>query len=201
MEALPISIFSIESKPYGITYGEWSAKWWQWLLSIPKPDNPAFDSTGINANVNQNDPNVFFLCQTYEGVKSIPNRSVKVPAGRSIFMPVINWVSILHDDGETDQELLAIAKQRMDVVANLEITVNGITINEGLEKYRAQSPFFDVALPEGNIVDSSPGSRRCVADGYWVFLESLDTVRAISSFGSCSSGVTKIGVNYEITTK
>ena len=66
MQSLPISIFPIHSKPFGYTYGEWSAMWWQWLLSIPKSKNPALDSTGANAHINQNYPNVFFLCQTYQ---------------------------------------------------------------------------------------------------------------------------------------
>ncbi len=199
METSSILVSPSDSKPYGLSYVEWSIKWWQWLLSIPKSNNPALDSTGVNANVNQSDPNVFFLCQTYEGVKSIPNRSIHVPAGRSVFMPVINWISILHIDGETDQELVSTAKQRMDVVANLEIIINGTTINKGLEKYRAQSPFFYVVLPEDNIIEYFPGSRRCVSDGYWVFLKSLEKQTRLSSFGSCSSGVTKIGVNYEIS--
>lgn len=198
MIASPISIFPIDSKPYGKTYGEWSAEWWQWLLSIPMPDNPLFDLSGIKAHVNQTDPNVFFLCQTHERLKSIPNRSVSVPAGISVFIPVINWISIRHVHGETDQELFSTAKHRMDIVGNLEITINGITINKGLEMFRTQSPFFDVALPESNIIDESYGSRRCIADGYWLFLKSLDSHTKLSSFGSCSSGVTKIGANYEI---
>ena len=133
MRSLQASIFPIDSKPFGYTYGEWSARWWQWLLSIPMPRNPAFDFTGANANMNQNHPNVFFLCQTYEGVASIPIRIVTLRAGKSIFMPIINWVSILHNDGETDQELIDIAIRKMDVVANLQITVDGITIKKGLE--------------------------------------------------------------------
>src|SRR4051812_1041314 len=27
------------SKPYGLTYGEWSAKWWQWMQAIPLAEN------------------------------------------------------------------------------------------------------------------------------------------------------------------
>ena len=32
-------VFSPDSKPYGMTYGEWSVKWWQWIESIPKEHN------------------------------------------------------------------------------------------------------------------------------------------------------------------
>ncbi|MGB8035735.1 MAG: hypothetical protein WCF03_18120 [Nitrososphaeraceae archaeon] len=198
MQSLPLPIFPIDSKPCGLTYSEWSTKWWQWLLSIPKSNNPAFDSTGNYANVNQNDPNVFFLCQTIESVASVPNRTITLPANRSIFMPIINWISTLHKDGETDREMIAIAKERMDVVANLEVTINGTTIKEGLEKYRARSPFFDIILPEDNIVEVPAGPTRCVSDGYWIFLEPLKKGTKLSSFSSCSSGVTKIRVSYDL---
>jgi hypothetical protein len=202
MQSLSISIFPIHSKPLGYTYGEWSARWWQWLLSIPKSKNPALDSTGANAHINQIYPNVFFLCQTYqEGVPSIPNRTVTVPAGRSIFMPIINWISIMHNDGETDQELIQIANKRMDVVANLQITINELTLKDGLKEYRAQSAFFDIALPEDNIVALPPGLTRAVSDGYWLFLKPLEDNIKITSFGSCSSGLTKIGVSYNLSIK
>jgi hypothetical protein len=200
MQSLPISIFPIHSKPLGYTYEEWSARWWQWLLSIPKSKNPAFDSTGANANINQNYPNVLFLCQTYEeGAPFVPKRTVAVLAGSSIFMPIINWISVLHIDGESEQESVEIANKRMDVVANLQITINGLTVKNGLEEYRVQSPFFGVTLPEGNILGSPSGLIRAVSDGYWLFFKPLQDDTKISSFGSCSSGVTKIGVNYNLS--
>src|SRR5438874_2855988 len=31
------------SKPYGLSYGEWSAQWWQWSLQIPTATNANFD--------------------------------------------------------------------------------------------------------------------------------------------------------------
>jgi hypothetical protein len=198
MQSIPIPIFPLDSKPFGHTYAEWSAKWWQWLLSIPKSRNPAFDSTGVCANLNQNYPDVFFLCQTHESAPFIPNRTVTITPGRSIFMPIINWVSILHTDGETDRELIEIANKRMDVVANLQLSIDGITIKAGLEKYRTQSQFFEVMLPENNIFALPSGTIRAVSDGYWIFLKQLEHDTELSSFGSCSSGVTKIGVNYTL---
>jgi hypothetical protein len=140
-----------------------------------------------------------FLCQTNENtVPHTPTRAVTIPKGTSIFMPIINWISILHIDGETDQELTEIANKEMDVVANLEITIDGLRIKNGLEEYRILSPCFEIWLPRDNIVASSPGMRRAISDGYWLFLKSLETDTIISSFGSCSSCVTKIGVNYNL---
>ena len=38
------------SNEFGNTYGEWSARWWQWLLSIPNDTNPNLAPTGIDQN-------------------------------------------------------------------------------------------------------------------------------------------------------
>ena len=44
-------VFPIKSKPYGLTYGEWSAKWWQWAISIPTAESPMLDGTGENCKL------------------------------------------------------------------------------------------------------------------------------------------------------
>lgn len=202
MESLPISVFPIDSKPYGLTYGEWSARWWQWLLSIPRSKSPAFDTTGNNANLNQYDPNVFFLCQTFDGAKvidrTIRNRTITMKAGRSILIPIINWISVLYVDGEIDQELVSVAKKRMDVVSTLEITIDGLAIKNGLERYRARSPFFDMVFSEDNIFELSAGCKHLVSDGYWIFLRPLEKNTKLATFGSCSSGINKFGISYDI---
>src|SRR5437763_11387933 len=62
------------SSPYGLTYGEWSARWWQWLLAIPPNVNPNFDGTSLDPDVatvndcaqGQSGP-VWFLAGTFGG--------------------------------------------------------------------------------------------------------------------------------------
>ena len=191
-------IYPIDSKPYGVSYSEWSVKWWQWLSSIPKEKNPALDWTGAHVHTNQIYSNVFFLCQTIEGVESIPIRKSTIPLGKTIFMPIINWISIMGQDGDTDKELKEVAQHRMNVVGPLEITINEVTINEGLEKYRVISPFFEIDLSQNNIFGLSSGKRRCISDGYWIFIKLTSKNVRIHTFSSCSSGLTKIKVNYEL---
>ncbi len=53
-------IFPRDAAPYGNTYGEWSARWWQWLLSVPTPKNPNLDTTGQDCDEGQAGP-VWFL--------------------------------------------------------------------------------------------------------------------------------------------
>jgi hypothetical protein len=180
-----------------LSYGEWSAEWWKWFLSIPKNCNPAFDLDGSNANINQNCSPVFFLCQTFENTDVLPYRTVSIPANSLIFMPIINWLSLIHQDGETDEQLLTVARNKMDVVTYLQFIVNGIHVRRGLA-HRALSPFFEVELPKDNILGLSPGVRRAVSDGFWVFLKPRENAIDLISMGACSSGLTKIGVKYRI---
>jgi len=192
-------VFGIEEKPFGLTYSNWTVKWWKWILEIPKYISPLFDPDGKNAYLNQTYGKVFFLCQTLESSEKIPVRTINVPKETSIFMPIINWISVLHEDGETDEELLKVARQRMDVVKDLEITINEIRLSTNfVKKFRVESRFVNVFLPENNIFGHPSCKTRIVSDGYWIFTRPLTHNTSVKTVGSCSSGITKIKVNYNI---
>ena len=55
------TMYSRDDKPFSKTWEEWTSKWWQWLLSIPKESNPGIDATGEKFDANQNDSDVVFL--------------------------------------------------------------------------------------------------------------------------------------------
>jgi hypothetical protein len=40
-----IELFQPDSKPYGLSYADWTARLWQWAYSIPKDVNPSYDDT------------------------------------------------------------------------------------------------------------------------------------------------------------
>src|SRR5215210_4141888 len=58
-------IFTTDSTPYGLTYGEWTARWWQWAYSIPRDVHPAYDDSGKYCAEGQSGP-VWFLAGTFE---------------------------------------------------------------------------------------------------------------------------------------
>ena len=58
-----VGLFSSDSKPYNLTFGEWTARWWQWGYSIPKNINPAYDDNGRFCVQKQSGP-VWFLAGT-----------------------------------------------------------------------------------------------------------------------------------------
>jgi hypothetical protein len=192
------TIYPIDSKPFGYSYSRWSERWWRWLLSIPQKISPAFDITGSNTKLNQNNPNIFFLCQTIEGIERIPTRRTTVPAGRAIFMPIINWISVLDIDGKNEDELHFVARDKMDKAANLEVEINGAIIEYPLNNNRVHSSFFTVELPADNILRLPSGPRGLVSDGYWICFYTNSNRINLSTFGSCSSGKTRIGMVYDI---
>ena len=197
MSSSNAKIYHQNSKPLGISYAEWSARWWQWLLTIPKCCSPAIDLSGKYATIGQSNSNVLFLCQTIENAKRMPRRKIRIRKGTCIFLPIINWVSNFYEHGKSDKELIKTANTKMDVIGNLEFFLNGVSVT-GLDKYRYLSKFFTVDLPEDNILDLPAGKTSLVSDGYWVFTKPITANTGISTYGSCSSRLTKIGVYYDI---
>ena len=53
-------VFAVNSKPYGLSYAQWTANWWKWAMGIPTPNNPIPDKTGANCAQQQSGP-VWFL--------------------------------------------------------------------------------------------------------------------------------------------
>jgi hypothetical protein len=190
-------VFSPESVPYGVSYEEWTAKWWQWVLSLPSESNPVNDKTGENGAINQSGP-VWFLAGTKDG---LIERNCIIPAEKAILFPILNHGGTLADTHniKSEKELLSFTKREMDVISNLEVIVDDVKLN-GLQRYRVQSPIFDVVLPKNNLFAGTPGPTRGVSDGYWLFLGPLPKGKhEIHSCGSCLAGKINIRVNYDIT--
>jgi hypothetical protein len=157
-----------DSKPYNLTYGDWGAKWWQWLFSLPQDINPLLDITGEDCAQNQSGP-VWFLAGTTGG--SI-ERTCTIPEGKAILFPVLNFVNVRAAPSETEEDLRRIVKDQADKATSLEASVDGAPLQD-LQNYRAESPLFNVTLPEGNILGIPGRSSEAVTDGYWVMLQPL----------------------------
>jgi hypothetical protein len=155
------------------TYGEWTAKWWQWLVSIPEDRNPAADETGQNCGEAQSG-SVWFLVGTFGGGAS---RACNIPAGMSLLFSVLNAECSYaeYPDLRTESELRSCAVSSNDAVTELMVIIDGQAIdNSQLRSYRVQSPIFDMTLPENNIFGLPAGTTQAVSDGFWVFLPPLE---------------------------
>jgi hypothetical protein len=204
-----IEVFAPNSKPYGFTYGNWTTKWWQWLLSKPKNSNPAIDNTGKNADVDQRDPNVWFLAGTFVNM-AVPHRKCSIPSSKAILFPIINYQANFIEDSKftEESELKKHVSSDIDDIVKKECFVDGIEV----PVYRVSSDpsLFPVEIAndiphgvdgadDGNVV-SSGGITKAVSDGYWVFLKPLSPGKhAIHFAGSCSGGTRKTETYYNLT--
>ena len=62
------------------------------------------------------------------------------------------------------------AKNAIDRVTKKIIAIDGKGIKD-LQKYRIQSPLFEVTFPENNIYGAPSGPSHAVSDGYWILLQ------------------------------
>ncbi len=161
-------VFSKDSAPYGIPYGEWLAKWWQWSFSIPTAQHPRDAYTPEKCTLNQEGP-VWFLADQLGGQEE---RTCIIPAGKAIFVPLLVGECDYSSPDVKSDEALRRCAMAGDEYGVIEATVDGMKL-KSLEQYRTQSGFFNITIPENNIYDEPAGSYRAFADGFFVFLEPL----------------------------
>jgi hypothetical protein len=196
-------VFPSNSHPYGLTYGQWSAKWWQWAVSIPSPNSPITDTTGENCDVNQQG-HVWFLAGTTGNPIDEPvMRTCTIPEGTAILFPMINaeWSTA---EGNCPNPVLpptdlrACAKSFMDGVTFLQASIDGVPLNN-LQTFRAESPLFQFTAVEDNPFAIPEGTTDSVADGFWVMLPPLRPGTHTISFGGSIGDSFSTSVEYELT--
>jgi hypothetical protein len=190
--------FPTDTMQYNLTYGEWTARWWQWIVSLPEDRNPSIDETGENCAEGQSGP-VWFLAGTFGGLNT---RNCEIPAGRSIMFPVINAECSYaeYPDLHTESELRSCAVTSNDGVTELMVTIDGQAINESqLRSYRLQSPLFNLTLSENNIFGLPATTTQAVSDGFWVFLPALGPGQHEIHFRGAIVDFTTVSVNNFVT--
>jgi hypothetical protein len=212
-----------------LSYGEWSAKWWQWILQIPAATNPNLDATGANCAEGQSGQ-VWFLGGSFGTLPSPITRDCTVPAGRSLLIPALNQAdgAGLLDcggpapfnvpcadftfGGKTGLDALREeAKVSQDNPTSLQLSLDGVPVSD-LTSYRAQSPVFSFSLTSDNVISfllaffglpgpEPPGTYTpAVSDGYWVMFTPLPPGHhTIHVEGVPAGGSGTGGVTYYLT--
>src|SRR6266702_1287407 len=180
-------VLAIDATLGGLTYGQWSEKWWQWAFSV---------TTFDDCTVNQSGP-MWFLAGTTDG--TIANRNCTVPPQTNIMFPTFNveWsveeakAQEAHTGGTTSCPLpdingntitgedyaslsacaIAFAQHATAPHARLTAQVDGVKLKQ-LTNYRALSPAppFTFTAVEGNPFGLHAGPSQAVADGFWIIL-------------------------------
>jgi hypothetical protein len=170
----PSPVFPPESRPYGLSYGEWSAIWWRWQLCIPVSDHPARGGP----HVAQSQP-VFFLAGAFVS-EEVPRRSFRVPAGKPILLAIITGECSTLEVGtdwfcEDDATCRDCASRATSPGDELGCTIarpcssDGVAVND-LHSFRAASPSFQFTLPDDDILGVDGREGLSAADGYYLLL-------------------------------
>ena len=181
---------------FGATYGAWSARWWQWLLSIPSAVNPNLDPTGANCDRGQkdNEDDVWFLAGTFGGDVT---RTCTIPAGKPIFFPLINSVAFKPTGGETLLDLRRMNAAFINTVSVLTCTIDGVALKD-LFNFRFRSPSFSVNPPLGALLQPS-ATDPMVSDGYWLLLSPLPAGGHLIEIHAETTGGFSLEVTYNLT--
>lgn len=201
--------------PYGHSYADWSALWYQWSYSMPVDQHPLFDAPGTDGTEGQVG-DVCFLGGTFLSTEVEPgvyvgtaDRTVTLPEGTALFFPIVNAAAAqLENDGNTEDALRDKANFLADLIVknSLYLEIDGKRVT-GLPKYRAESPLFNVGpLPENNIsasfgYDVPEGSiGAMVSDGYYVMIEPLPIGTHTIKFGGVvdASDVEGLGFVFQL---
>lgn len=137
------------SQVQGLSYGEWSARWWQYVLSIPSPENPLVGATGNNC-VFQRKGNVGLVAVDPTLVEPI---QCEVPSGMLLYLDILSVECSTVEEppfyGGNEEELRACATGF--TITDLQASIDGVEV-ENLDQYIHTSPLFEFTLPEDNIL-------------------------------------------------
>jgi len=156
----------------GTSQEEWSKRWWRWALSFDDDDSPVTDPDGSQCAAGQSGP-VWFLAGTYGTARTI--RSCHVPAGKTLFFPLVNTLTMEPDDvDESCASLKQRAARQTPATSTLLLEVNGRRFR-GLDAHRqATRRCFHVVDDDDTLA---------AGNGFYVALGPLKRGRYTLNFG------------------
>jgi hypothetical protein len=200
--------FAPNTRPFGTTMGDWSARWWRWELSIPASMNPGLDPSGAFCDQGQPTSEAWYLASVF-AFGSV-TRSCSIPKGRAV---IVALSTILNDypcpdpnfqpaPGQSLGDFLRIgARQFEDAVNVLNLSVDGRNI-DGLFNYRFESPLFqfrgDPSLTSAIDPCITGQEQPGVSDGYFVMLKPLTPGAHIVHFGAADTRGFQSAITYQL---
>lgn len=139
----------------------WSERWWQWVGRFAEAEGkPYLDPDGSLCAQHQDQGPVWFLAGTDGNFDAV--RTCRVPAGKHLFVPLINWV-VTRGVGEVScAEKQAQARRFADHVVSGLALLDGRPVGE-LQRMRVAS----------GTCFASPDGSSGASDGYWLMLKPL----------------------------
>jgi hypothetical protein len=170
------SVMAPSSHPLGLSHEQWSAKWWQWLLSQPLEGHPGTVTEQFNVASGQSGP-VWYLAAPLE----TNVRTCTIPWGKALFVMAIGseWSDL--EGFTTEQEQRDFAAFYADHTHDVFCTVDGVPVD--MSNYRFASPQFSFTAPSPWLFGTEGGQGNAVADGFYAFVRPLSVGSHVIRFG------------------
>ncbi|MFN8473235.1 MAG: hypothetical protein U0822_13690 [Anaerolineae bacterium] len=205
---LPL-ILPPDQSVWGMTYGQWSALWYQWMFRIPvhnppvstgKLYHPLYVDKRVNCGIGQSG-NVWFLGGTFTTVDTgggnalgTADRTCTIPADTWLFFPIMNAeCSSVEGNGTTQEALTQCAADLRNAITKqtLSLEIDGTSV-PNLYRYQVASPMFSIGpLPQDNVLAAATGATgNAVSDGYYVMVKPLSLGAHQIHFAATAAGTT-----------
>ncbi|HZY18397.1 MAG TPA: hypothetical protein VFE82_07940 [Ramlibacter sp.] len=161
----------------GVSQADWSQRWWEWAGSFDREESPVADRTGALCGSGQSG-DVWFLAGTYGTQRTV--RTCRVPRGKYLFFPLINYVVVRRPDRATSCEAVASSAASItEGVSALVLEIDGVRHGD-LHRHRlATRGCFDIGARTPERIRVYPAA----ANGYYVMLQPLPPGRHTLNFG------------------
>lgn len=160
----------------GLSQPQLTIRWWQWAASFSGGESPVADRSGRLCAAGQEGP-VWFLAGVF-GSDPV-QRTCHVPAGKSLFFPVINYIVMPNGASASCSDNVRTARQMTDSPIRLFAEIDGQPV-ESLEQRRVASPG---CFNPGERAPGHPMVGASASDGYWLALAPLAPGRHKLHFG------------------
>ena len=173
-------VYAYDATNYGKTNAQWAAEWWKWNLQFDCVHFPLRDTTGAYANQNQSGSVIFLSGRRGHTL------SVTVPAGVSLFLPLITFESDYPCASDTSSHpapgesvehfLTTMTQANVAAMDQLSLTIDGDSIAH-VNNFKVLSPLFTMTANAdlaGCYDDCLNGSLQSfVGGGYFFMLRPL----------------------------
>jgi hypothetical protein len=156
-EEASVEVLAPDESWAGVSRAEWTARAWQWWLSLPTDVNPTMTHQGCSYG--QAGP-VSFLPIGADNLHCV------VAEGTAIYVTAeYSWCSTIEPApafGRNEEELQACASLADSGITS-QVTINGHDVGD-TGQYRLATAAFPITLSEGNVSTAPPGVALAVAE-------------------------------------
>jgi hypothetical protein len=160
-------VFPPQAHPYGVSYQEWAARYWQRTLSLP------VDAASYAAPLSDGQSGEVWVLASPLGIPPTETFQFSIPEGKAMLIsPLTFWADNANCPSFTDftvDELRAQVSAEWSQVSETSFTIDGVTIpgltNPQDSPYLFDSTVFSYTLPDHDTYPAVLFGATCIANG------------------------------------